>query len=85
MFQYITIGYNFDNDFRGITGANTNLSKFESKGSDIQKVTLTPYFYPCQESHTTHIKRSSFVQLSEKVQQNVLCSPRAGAGNGKAT
>lgn len=47
-FQYIMAGSNFNNYFRDIAEVSTNPPKFESKGSDIHKVTLTHYFSPGQ-------------------------------------
>lgn len=78
-------GSNFNNYFRGLAEASANPPKFESKGSDIHKVTLTHYFSPGQVRVILHPceKKSPFLQLSEKIQQkmpHVLLGQVLGTG-----
>lgn len=64
-------GSNFKNYFKGIAEANTNPSKFESKGNS-QGDTNSIFFSLTSKSHTTSMeKKSPFLQLSEKIQQKM--------------
>lgn len=86
-FQYIMAGCNFNNYFRGIAEANSNLPKSEAKGNS-QDDTNSLLFSLPSKSHTTSMwkkKKSFLTTIWEDTTKSTPCSPGAGTGYRRVT